>query len=75
MPVRNFSPALKNPSDRDADRIAIEFVPQPGDDPAADHAVIIELKHGATEDQAKALHGQLSLLGARMFLRPAGQGA
>lgn len=70
MPIRNFSPALKNPSDLDTDRIAIELLPNDGDDPAADHVVILELKHGATEDQAKALHAQLSLLGSRMLLKP-----
>ena len=71
MPVRNFAPALKNPSNLNPERIAIEFQPQDGDTPAPDRRIILELKQGATEDQAKALHMSLSLLGACIVLEPA----
>ena len=71
MPIHNFAPALKDPSDIHSDRIAIEFQPCDGDDPAPDRTVVLELKRGATEDQAKDLHMKLSLLGARVILRPA----
>jgi hypothetical protein len=69
MPVRNFAPALKESSPVNPERIAIALQPQDGEDPMLDRTVILELKHGATKDQADALQMQLSLLGSRVYLK------